>query len=292
MRQLQKPTLYDYISLFVLSAIWATAFIGIEIVIEEFEIVHVTYGRVVLASLVLFPFIAFKKWILPKDLKIWFFIFLSAIFNTAVPFSLINYGQQYITSGMSALMLGFGPFITLLLAHFLTHDEKFSKNKLISIIFGFIGLVILLGTSVLAFDLEYFHGQIAVLLASLSYVTSSVLLRKIKDVSFYHLSFIMFFISTIVLTPFAFSIPFDSDTISLSTFLVLLYLGIFPTAIASLFRIQMVQKVGVQFMSQVAYLIPLFALIWAWVLLGEIPQTSTYVALVIILIGMYIGKQK
>ncbi|HHD80709.1 MAG TPA: EamA/RhaT family transporter, partial [Campylobacterales bacterium] len=64
------------------------------------------------------------------------------------------------------------------------------------------------------------------------------------------------------------------------------------TAIASLYRIQMVQSVGVQFASQVAYLIPIFALFWAWLILDEIPKNSTYIALVFILIGMYLGKRK
>ena len=65
MTQLQKPSIKDYFNLFALSAIWATAFIGIEIVIEEFHILHVTFGRVLIASLILFPFVVTKKWALP-----------------------------------------------------------------------------------------------------------------------------------------------------------------------------------------------------------------------------------
>jgi drug/metabolite transporter (DMT)-like permease len=223
---------------------------------------------------------------------VWVLVVISALLNTAIPFSLINYGQQYITSGMSALMIGFGPFITLVLAHFMTQDEKFSFTKLFAFFFGFIGLMILLGVNILEFNIMEVEGQLAVLLASLSYSLSSIVLRKIKGISFYHLSFIMFVISTFALLPFVFFREVRIESAFDTSFLALIYLGIFPTAIASLYRIQMVQSVGVHFMSQVAYLIPLFALLWAWLVLNEIPKSSTFIALIFILLGMYLGKKK
>jgi drug/metabolite transporter (DMT)-like permease len=292
MSELHTPQFKDYFNLFALSAIWGTAFIGIEFAIEHLHILHVTFGRVLIAMLILLPFVLFRKWNLPKSIQIWFWIFLSALFNTAVPFSLINYGQQYISSGMSALMLGFGPFITLLLAHFLTHDEKFTANKLLGVILGFIGLVILLSSSIFSFDMSHLEGQLAVLLASFSYVTSSILLRKIKNIPFYQLSFIMFLISTFILLPFAVKIPLEISNSNINSIIAVLYLGIFPTAIASLYRIQMVQSVGVQFMSQVAYLIPMFTLLWAWFVFNELPSFNTLIAFFFILLGLYIGKKK
>lgn len=292
MGNLKQPVLKDYINLFALSAVWGTAFIGIEIAIKNLDIFQVTFGRVLVASLVLLPILLFKRFPIIRDIKIWIFIIISALLNTTLPFSLINYGQQYIDAGLSALMLGFGPFITLILAHFMTKDEKFSFYKLLSILFGFIGLFILLGVNILNVNLLELKGQLAVLLASVSYVTSSIVLRHIKGISFYHLSLIMFLISTIALIPFVTQIELKVNSFFDESVLAIIYLGIFPTALASLYRIQMVQSVGVQFMSQVAYLIPIFAIFWAWIILGDIPKNSTYIALIFILIGMYLGKKK
>lgn len=292
MSTLQHATLRDYINLIILSAIWGTAFIGIEIALEGFSVVQLTFGRVAVATLTLLPILFIKKITLPKTKIMWLYIGASALLNTALPFSLINYGQQFISAGQSALMIGFGPFFTLLLAHFMTNDEKFSLIKLISVLFGFFGLAILLGVNILNFNPAELKGQFAVLLASISYVLSSILLRHIKGVSFYHLSLIMFSISTIALLPLMLTTPLHLESISNKSLLALLYLGALPTAAASLYRIQMVQSVGVQFASQVAYLIPIFALIWAWLILGEIPKSSTYIALIFILIGMYLGKRK
>ena len=285
---LKIPILKDYINLFALSAIWGTAFIGIEIAIEHLNIFHVTFGRVFIAFLFLLPIVIYKKLPFPNTKKAWLFIIIAALLNNSIPFSLINWGQQYISSGMSALMIGFGPFITLVLTHYMTKDEKFSSSKLLSLFVAFIGLFLLVGDSIVISDLTSLKGQLAVLLASFCYVMSSVIIRKIFGVSFIMISFLMFGIASISMLPIAINVSSDISGIFDNSIISIIYLGIFPTAIASLYRVQMVQKVGVQFMSQVAYLIPIFALIFAWIVLDEIPKLITLLSLILILLGLYL----
>ena len=288
---LNKPILKDYINLAILSAVWGTAFIGIEIAIEQLDVFQVTFGRVIVAFLFLLPFVLYKKLTLPKDKKTWILLSISAVLNTTIPFSLINHGQEFITSGMSALMLGFGPFITLLLGQYLTSDEKISKYKIISIVFGFTGLVLLLGDNIIASNMSELKGQSFVLMASLSYALSSLVIRKITGVSYLNLSFLMFGISAVVLTPIIIYLYTDYVFVVNNSTIAILYLGILPTAIASIYRVKMVQEVGIQFMSQVAYLIPIFAMIWAWLVLDEIPKAITLVALIIVLMGLYVRSK-
>ena len=289
---LKTPQLKDYFNLFALSAIWGTAFIGIEIAIKELDVFQVTFGRVFIAFLFLLPFVLYKKLPLPRGKKNWMWLSLSALLNTALPFSLINAGQEYITSGMSALMIGFGPFITLLLAHYFTHDEKISKYKIYSVVLGFIGLILLLGDNFLASNISELKGQFLVLIASLSYALSSLLVRKISGVPYLMLSFSMFAVSALVLTPIVIYLYWGQSLEVNQSTLAILYLGILPTAIASIYRVKMVQEVGVQFMSQVSYLIPIFALIWAWLVLDEIPKAITLAALAIVLFGLYIRNKE
>jgi drug/metabolite transporter (DMT)-like permease len=291
MEQLRTPQLKDYIHLFILSAIWGTAFIGIEIAIANINIFQVTFGRVFVATLFLIPFLIVLKLKFPQEKRVWIIMFFASILNTTVPFSLINYGQQYISSGMSALMIGFGPFIALILGHFLTSDEKFKTYKLISVLFGFIGLVILVGENLLVFDFDKFQGQFAVFCAAICYVSASILIRKISGISSIMLSFMLFGFSTVTLLPFIYTIPLTITSYFDKSLLALIYLGIFPTALAAIYRIRMVQTIGVQFMVQVSYLIPIFALFWAWLILGEIPKISSLLALIFILTGLYIGKR-
>jgi len=289
---LQKPILKDYINLFTLSAIWGTAFIGIEIAIEQLDIFQVTFGRVIVAFLFLLPFVLYKKTSLPKGKKTWILLIIGALLNTTIPFSLINHGQEYITSGMSALMLGFGPFITLILGQFLTHDEKVSKYKIYSIILGFISLVLLLGDNIFASNILEIKGQGFVLLASLCYALSSLIIRKIIGISYLNISFLMFGISAIILLPIMLIMYPDYIFSINNSSIAIIYLGILPTAIASTYRVKIVQEVGIQFMSQVAYLIPIFAMIWAWFFFGDIPKFITFISLILVLLGLYIRNKK
>jgi len=289
---LSEPEIKDYINLFALSAIWGTAFIGIEIAIRQLEVLEVTFARVFIAFLFLLPFILYKKLSFPKDLKTWVLLSISAILNTAIPFSLINSGQEYISAGMSALMIGFGPFITLILSHIMTNDEKITKYKIYSVILGFIGLVILLGNNVIASNISQLKGQGLVLIASFSYVLSSVIIRKITGVNYLMLSFLMFAVSSLILSPLVLYMYHDYVFELNDSVIAVIYLGILPTAIASIYRVKMVQEVGVGFMSQVSYLIPIFALIWAWLVLNEIPKLIVIIAFVIVLFGLYIRNKK
>ena len=73
--------------------------------------------------------------------------------------------------------------------------------------------------------------------------------------------------------------------------LAVIYLGIAPTAVAYLLRFHIISKAGPIFLSYVAYLIPIFALIWGFVLLSEKIYFSSIVGITLILIGVYIGRK-
>jgi len=90
--------------------------------------------------------------------------------------------------------------------------------------------------------------------------------------------------------PFVWFVPFDTSALLSAPFLTILYLAVVPTALVSIIRIQLVQRAGVQFMFQVSYLIPLFAIFWAWVFLDSVPALSVWVALALILGGLSIRK--
>ena len=187
-------------------------------------------------------------------------------------------------------MLSFGPFIALVLSHFTTHDEKFSIYKFISVIFGFMGVFILLGADIISKNSDALFGQLAVLLATIGYITSGLLIRKLGNINTIVCSTSMLLTGTLVMIPFiSMNELLKIDITNISTY-SLMYLAIFPTAIASLFRVRLVQKVGIQFMSQVSYLIPIFAIIWSWIFLNEIPKLTAWIALFLIILGLLIRK--
>ena len=236
--------------------------------------------------------IFYKNYSFPKDKRTWYILIVAGILNNAVPFFLISWGQQYIDSSTAAIMLSCGPFIALVLSHYTTQDEKFSIYKLISVALGFIGVFILVGGNIVNQNVDAIYGQLAVLLATIGYISAGLLIRKLRHINVVICSTSMFLTATIVMLPFVSVYEIINVDFSGNSALTIVYLAIFPTAIASLVRVQLVQRVGVQFMSQVAYLIPIFAIFWAWIFLSELPTANAWIALFLILLGLVIRRVK
>jgi len=287
-QQIQNPKAFDYVQLFALSAIWGTSFLAIDIAILELSPLLVAFIRVFLAAIFLLTIIIYKKLSFPKDKKTWAILFLTGILNNAIPFFLISWGQQYINSSTAAIMLACGPFIALILSHYVTQDEKFSLLKLISVAFGFVGVFILIGGDLIEQNISAVYGQIAVFLATIGYISAGILIRKISHIKPIICATSMLITGSLAMLPFVLNEDISHITFSSPAFLAVVFLAILPTAIASLIRVELVQRVGVQFMSQVSYLIPVFAIFWAWLFLSELPKANALFALALILLGLFI----
>ncbi len=252
----------------------------------------VAFGRISLAATFLLFIVFYNKYTFPKDKESWLILILAGILNNAIPFYLISWGQQYISSSTASIMLSSGPFIALILSHYTTKDEKLTLFKLIGVLLGFLGVFILIGGDFVVGDIDAIYGQLAVLLATIGYISSGILIRKVRNINVVICSTSMFLTATLVMLPFVSIVEIMSIDFRSVSVMSIIYLAIVPTAIASLVRVKLVQRVGIQFMSQVSYLIPIFAIIWAWIFLDELPNSNAIIALFLILLGLYIRSLK
>lgn len=292
MKTIQSASPLDYALLILLSIIWGSAFVGIEFALTGFDPFFVAFIRIFFASLFLFTIIYIKKLTFPRDLKTWRMLILIGILNNAMPFYLISWGQQYISSATSSVMLAMGPFVALVISHIVTEDEKITFFKVVGVVFGFMGVFILLGDDFLKGDVNSLYGKTALIIAVFGYISSGFLIRKMSHVHTLVCSTSMFTTAWILMSPFLFLVSFESFDIFSYPFLTIVYLAIVPTALASLLRITLVRKTGVQFMSQVSYLIPIATIFMAWLILGETPPLVVYTAMAFIFVGLFIRKLK
>lgn len=290
MKTIQSPKLIDYFWLILLSAIWGSAFVSISFALNDFSPLAIAFGRIFMASLFLLVFVFLQKLSFPRDLKTWLMLILIGMLNNAMPFYLISWGQQYISPSTASVMLAVGPFIALIASHYITNDEKITVFKLLSVFLGFVGIFILLGDDFLLGQVDSLYGKLAMLVAVMGYITSGFLIRKLYHVPTLVCSTSMFMTASVMLFPFVMFLPFEGVSIINTSFFVIVYLAIIPTATASLIRIELVQKVGVQFMSQVAYLIPMFAILWSWIFFDEIPSPLIIIALTFIFLGLFVRR--
>ena len=196
--------------------------------------------------------------------------------------------------------MAIGPIITLIMSHFLTKNDKFTLVKFISILVGLIGVFFIfdfnsIGNFV-SYNLIEFIAKLLVILAAFGYMFSNIL-------AYEKLNHIDSFSITTFATTFGaiFSIPFFLLDLSFNNFNInfeyssiyaIIYLGVFPTAIAFQFRYYITKTSGPVFLSYVAYLIPAFAVIWGYILLSEEITFNSIIGILLILLGVYMGQNK
>ncbi len=173
----------------------------------------------------------------------------------------------------------------------MTRDDRFSWPKFTGLMLGFTGVIVLLGQGLLQGGGSV-SGMLAVVLAGCCYSMSSLLIRRLTGMPTLLLVAGTLVAGCVVMAPLLLVLhpPWHQDwhTNTLSA-LVVLALG--PTAIAYVLRAQIVQINGAVYMSNVGYLIPLFAMLWGWLFLSQQPTLAMWIALLLILAGIAVGQR-
>ncbi len=212
--------------------------------------------------------------------------------SSAIPFMLLAWGQQYVTSGFAGVSMAAVALIVLPLAHFLVPGEALNLRKTIGFFIGFAGVVVLIGAQ--AFEstgtaLET-PGRIACVSAACCYATSSILMRRLPPVDTIGLSTLLLIIATAIVVPVALVVeglpPLPSGTI----LMVLAFLGLVPTAAANLLRVSVVRTAGPVFMSLVNYQVPVWSVVLGALILGEPLPPALMLAMALILTGVGLSQ--
>lgn len=287
MKQIHQPEPRDHLTLLLLGAIWGSSFLCISIALQDFAPLSIAAIRIAIGGLTLFAVTRMRGLTLPSGLRIWLLLLVIGALNSSIPFSLISYGQLSISSGTSAMLIATAPFTALLVAHWLTGDDKISRKKVIGLVMGFAGVLVLIGPDALASRNDAVNGQLMVMLAAACYGSSSILIRKISYIDSLVSSGAVLLVTSAYFIPLALWLETPwLITPSIGSVVALVYLGLVPTAFAYLLRFWLINRVGTVYVSQVSYLVPLFALFWGWLFLAEMPDHTTWIALTLILAGI------
>ena len=283
--------------LFILSAIWGSAFIAIKVSLNYFSPVSVASYRLIVASIFLLIFYIIGKYKTSLNKTDLIMLIFVGVVGNFLPFYLISWSEQHIQSSTAGILMGVGPILTLILSHFFTKDDRFTYSKLISISIGFIGVLFIFEIDTLfnfgtANSLQLF-SKFLIIIAALGYMISNIVAyNTLKHIDSFSITFFATLFGALVSVPFLiYSETIQPSYINFSALLPILYLGIFPTALAFQLRYHITKTSGPVFLSYVAYLIPIFALIWGFVLLSEEIYLNSIIGITLILFGVYIGKK-
>ena len=285
-----------WIMVFTLGIVWGSTFLFIELALQGITPLWLTSARIVLAAA-----ITSVIWLkcggvlfINRDTA-WLRLGIIGITSTALPFQLISWGQQYVTSSFAGLAMASMPLFVLPLAYFFNTNEALDRSKFIGFIIGFLGIVTLFSPN---FSLEdntstlVTFGKLACVLAAFCYASNSILMRKLPSIDPVGLAAVTLLIGSIWVVAWAFAIEGPPPSIKTETLLILIMLGFLPTAMANLIRIVLIREAGPVFLGIANYIIPLWAAMVGALVLKEALPIEFYLAATITISGIYISQMK
>ena len=281
----------DIILLTLLGLIWGSSFFNIKIATYSYEPFTLALIRVIFASIPLYLLCKFKNIKIKAFSKNWKPYALIGLCNIAIPFTLIAIGTSEINSYLAAMLMSTTPMSGSILAHFFTKDEKITFFKSIGILVGFSGVVFLFFDRLVINESNYIFALITIL-GSTFYSIGGILTLKLKKEGNENVTTSTTIWSIIFLCPLSliFETPWELEP-SIESTLALLYLGVVATGLAWLIRFRILTVNGLVFQTQVAYLIPIFGVVFGYFLMNEIITWRVLISLVIIILGVYIVKK-
>lgn len=289
---IRRPTQFDVAKLIFVGALWGGAFIFITVALADFGPISIATWRVSLGAVVLVAIALAIGQKIPRGWRHWRYIVIVGCLNSAIPFFLISWGQQSISSAESALLVAMGTFVSLLISHFTTSDERINRYRVAGVSVGFIGVMVLVFWDLLASGGGNFTGQLAVMIAGCSYATSSVISRRLTHLPMISTTAATMVSASLYMIPLAFLLedPLPGDVSGESIF-ALIYLGVIATALAFTLRFFIIRANGAVFMSLVGYLVPLFGVIWSGLYFADAIRLQTLISLGLIMLGIAITRK-
>ena len=281
-----RGSVEDWTALLVIALMWGTAFAVIRLAVESVAPVQVAAGRIVVAAVVLCGAVRLAGLRFPRGRRVWLYFLLLAIVGNALPFYLISWGQQRVPSGVTGILMGTNPLVTLLLAHVWVSGEAITRTRLAGFALGFGGVVVLMGPDAIDAVGGNLVRQGSILAGALCYAANTVLVRRMPATHPLVASACVLLVASAVIVPVVMLAPGAGNPPSVRSLLAVLWLGLIPTAAATILYFRVVSSAGPTFLSLVNYAVPLLAVLTGALFYAERPGLRTLLALALILSGI------
>ncbi len=273
----------------ILSLFWGGSFFFVEIALRDFQPFTLVFLRIAIATVFLVGAVYLGGKKLPASLKTWMGYTLLGLLNNAIPFTLIVWGQTRIESGVASILNATTPIFAVLLAHFLTADERLTFSKILGVVVGFMGVYLMMKPELSDGFSWRGLGQAAVLLAALSYGFAGIFGKRFKNIPALVNSAGMLLCSTVIMLPLAIIVdaPFGIQP-SIEAIAAVLGIAVVSTAAAYLLYFHLLAAVGATNVLLVTFLIPISALLLGVGVLGEDIRLAEYAGMGCIFLGLII----
>jgi drug/metabolite transporter (DMT)-like permease len=281
----------DTVMFIALGLVWGSSFMWIKIALEEVGPFTLVAFRLLFGALGLALVVLWRKPEIPRSKVLWLKLAAIGLFNTALPFVLISAGEQVVDSAVTSILNGTVPLFTIGLAHVFLRDDRITLPRILGLLTGFVGVVIVMSRDTGQDGIEgALVGQIAILVAALSYGGSAVFARRnLSKIS----PMIQAFGPLVIADLFVwgalpiFESPFQFPK-EATTWIALLWLGLLGSCLANLLYFSLLHSIGPTRTSLVTYILPVVGVTLGVLFLDEILDSRLILGAGMILFGVVV----
>jgi drug/metabolite transporter (DMT)-like permease len=254
-----------------LGVIWSASFLWIKIAVQEVGPFTLVGFRVVFGALTGILATIFLRTSWPRDRATWVTYAILGVTSVAIPFVLISWGEKTIDSAVASILNASVPLFTIILAHYTLRDDRMTVQKMLGLLVGFGGVVVLLSKDLQPGAHNSILGQAAVIVASLFYAGSTVFARlKTEHVPGLVRGAAPLLTASVVMWAV---IPFVEKPIVLPTipitWVALVWLGVLGSGLALILWYYLLHEIGPTRTTLVSYIFPLGGVILGVIFLRE-----------------------
>ena len=295
MSQAPKITARSWLMIATLAFVWGGTFLVTEVALTGITPFWLAAARIVFAALVMLAVWAARGFTLfetsPDRMQRAALIAIGGL-SGAIPFTLLAWGQQYVTSGFAGVSMASTALIMLPLAHFFVAGERMTTRRVLGFLVGFAGVAVLIGGRAFESSGETLEsaGRLACVAAAGCYAVSSILMRRLPPVDPIGLATVLLLIGSAFILPVALVVEGPPPLPAPDILMILLFLGLVPTAAANVMRVLVIRSAGPVFMSLVNYQVPVWSVVLGALILSEPLPPALIYALLLILAGLAISQ--
>lgn len=280
------------LELCVLGAIWGASFMFMRVAAPEFGSAPLVTIRLGLGALILLPFLWFERRALQKSgfhRGLWPRLALIGAINSAIPFTLFAWAAQRAPAGVGAITNSMAVLFTALVA-FLFYGERIGGRRIVALIAGFAGVIVLASGKVAgaSIGLPVAAGTFAAFLYGIG---GNLVKRHLAGLPATAVAAATLSCATLLSAPFAIA-QWPQHAVSAKSWVAVALLGVLCTGIAFVMYYRLIARIGASRAAITTYLVPLFGVGWAWLLLDEPLTVAMGIAGALILGSVVLSRPK
>jgi drug/metabolite transporter (DMT)-like permease len=267
-----RPTRSDWLLLLALGLMWGTSYAFIKLGVETLPTFTLITARLAIGLALLVTVVLVARERLPRSPRVYLHLAVMAALNIVIPFTLITWAEQSVDSAIAAIINGAVPLLVIVLAALVFPDEPITVNRLVGIIVGYAGVIVLVLPGLTsAGGANDVTGEVALIGSTVAYAVGAVYARRnirglrpmIPAVFQVGFAFVMVGVLAFLFeNPLA--VAWNGEAL-----IAVLWLGILGSGLAYLVMFRLLSRIGATATTQLAYLLPVVGLVTGALMFGE-----------------------